>query len=139
MSQVETLKQGYEAFGRGDIDAAFANFADDCVFRGTSDLIPAGGTYHGMDEIRGRWLQEFGATWEDFRMSTDEFLESGNTIVTLGTARGRLRGTDEEIKAPFAHVWRYNDEGKVVEASFFGDSARVFQAIQQRDEASATA
>lgn len=37
MSQenVDALRQGYEAFARGDLDAAFQNFADDIVWRGT--------------------------------------------------------------------------------------------------------
>ena len=29
MSNADTLREGYEAFGRGDLDAAVQNFADD--------------------------------------------------------------------------------------------------------------
>jgi len=33
MSNTDTLKQGYEAFGRGDLDGATENFADDIAGR----------------------------------------------------------------------------------------------------------
>ena len=136
MSQenVQALKEGYEAFQRGDMDAAFRTFADDITVRGGSDLIPAGGTYHGIEEVRGRWLQEFGATFADFRMATEEFIDAGDTLVVLGTARARLQGSDEEIKNPFCHVWRYSGD-KVTEARFYGDSARTLEAIQQLQKA----
>ena len=134
MSQenVQVLKQGYEAFQRGDFDAAFANFADDVVVRGGSDSIPAGGTYHGLDELRGRWLQEFGATYADFRMTIEETIDAGDWTVVLGTSRGQLQKTSEELKSPFCHVWRWKGD-KIVEARFFTDSARLLSAIQNLD------
>jgi uncharacterized protein len=130
MSQenVDALRQGYEAFERGDIDAAFENFADDIVWRGTGESVPGGGTYHGVDEIRNKWLPEFAANYQDFRQSAEETLDCGDYVVVLGTSRATVGG--QEIKAPFCHVWKYSGD-KVVEATFYGDSAEVLQALQQ--------
>jgi uncharacterized protein len=132
MSQanVDALRNGYEAFASGDIDAAFQNFADDIVWRGNSDLVPAGGTYNGIDEIKNKWLPEFAANFQDFRQSADELLDCGDWVVALGTSRATVAG--QEIKSSFCHLWKYSD-GKIVEARFFGDSAPVFQALQAQE------
>jgi uncharacterized protein len=127
---VKALSQGYDAFARGDIDAAFANFADDIVWRSTGESVPGGGTYHGVDEIRNKWLPEFGATYQNFRQSPAETLDCGDHVVVLGTSRATVGG--QEIKADFCHVWKFSGD-KVVEASFFGDSAQVLQALQKAE------
>ena len=127
---VEALRQGYEAFDRGDFDTAFATFADDVVWRSTGESVPGGGTYHGVDEIRNKWLPEFGATYQDFRQSATETLDCGDHVVVLGTSRATVGG--QEIKAPFCHVWKYSGD-KVVEATFFGDTAQAFQALQRQE------
>ena len=132
MSQenVDALRNGYEAFASGNIDEAFQAFADDIVWRGTGDSVPGGGTYHGIDEVKNKWLPEFAATYQDFRQSADELLDCGDYVVALGTSRATVAG--QEIKARFCHVWKYSGD-KVVEATFFGDTAPAFQALQRQE------
>ena len=129
---LEVVKVGYAAFSRGDLDAAFAALDLDCVIRAGTGMIPAGGDYHGKREIFGRWLPELIANYEDLRFLADSWIDARETIVVTGTLRTRLRGTAEEIKAPFCHVWRFR-EGKVVEARLFTDTAVTLQAVQLRD------
>ena len=98
MSQenVDALREGYEAFSSGDIDAAFENFADDIVWRSIGELIPAGGTYNGIDEVRNKWLPEFAATFQDFNQSVDEILDCGDYVIGLGTSRATVAGQEIE-------------------------------------------
>jgi ketosteroid isomerase-like protein len=132
MSQenVEALRQGYDAFTRGDMEAAFANFADDIVWHGTGESVPAGGTYQGIEEVRGKWLPEFAATYQDFSQSVDELLDCGDHVVALGTSKATIGG--QEIEGPFCHVWKYSGD-KVIEASFFGDTGQVLQALEGQE------
>ena len=132
MSQenVQALREGYEAFGRGDIDAAFATFADDIVWKGNSDLVPAGGTYHGIDEIKSKWLPEFGANFQDFRQEIQEVIDAGEYVIVLGTSRATVAG--QQIKDSFCHVWKFSGD-KATEATFFGDNAQVLQALQKQE------
>jgi ketosteroid isomerase-like protein len=133
MSQenVDALKQGYEAFASGDIDAAFATFADDIVWKGTGDSVPAGGTYNGIDEVKNRWLPEFAANYQDFRQNIEELIDAGDCVIGLGTSRSTVGG--QEIKTDICHVWKYNAEGKVTEAQFFGDTGQVALALQAQE------
>ncbi len=129
MSQenLETLRNGYAAFSSGNIDAAFENFADEIVWKGTGESVPGGGTYNGIDEVRNKWLPEFAATFQDFSQSVDELLDCGDYVIALGTSRATVAG--QVIDGPFCHVWKYSG-GKVVEASFFSDTAPVYRALQ---------
>ena len=131
MSQenVEALRNGYEAFSSGNIDVAFENFADDIVWSGTSELVPSSGTYNGIDEVRSKWLPEFAATFQDFSQSVDELLDCGDYVIALGTSRATVAG--EEIEGPFCHVWKYSGD-KIVEATFFSDTAPAYKALQSQ-------
>jgi len=134
MSQqnVDALRGGYEAFGRGDLDAAFANFADDIVWRGTGELVPGGGSYHGVDEIRNKWLPEFGSTFQNFSQSVEELIDAGDHVVVLGTSSATVGG--EQISAPFCHVWKFSGD-KIVKASFYGDTAQAYRALEKQGAA----
>ena len=128
------LTEAYEAFSRGDMEAAFANLDEECVFRTGSELTPSGGTYHGKQEIMGRWLPALGATFENLRLSIDETIGEGDSICVCGTIRSTVAGRD--IKSPFSHVWHYRD-GKVVDATFLSHDAEVYAAVQAREAAPA--
>lgn len=131
MSQenVDALREGYEGFSRGDVDAAFENFADDIVWRSIGESVPAGGTYNGIEEVRDKWLPEFAANYQDFSQSVDELLDCGDTVVALGTSQANVGG--QQIDEPFCHIWKYSGD-KLVEATFFGDTAQTLQALEKQ-------
>ena len=131
MSQenVEALRNGYEAFSSGNIDAAFENFADDIVWNGTGELVPGGGTYNGIDEVKNKWLPEFTATFQDFSQSVDEILDCGDYVIGLGTSHATVAG--QQIETSFCHVWKYSGD-KIVEATFFGDTAPAYKALESQ-------
>ena len=133
MSQenVDALRNGYEAFSSGNIDAAFENFADDIVWRGTGESVPGGGTYNGVDEVRSKWLPEFAATFQDFSQSVDEVLDCGDYVIALGTSRATVAGN--EIEGAFCHVWKWSG-GKVAEATLYGDTAPAYKALQSQSQ-----
>ena len=52
MSNTDTLKQGYEAFGRGDLDGVTQNFADDIRWENPeAQQVPNNGTTVGKDNV----------------------------------------------------------------------------------------
>jgi ketosteroid isomerase-like protein len=130
MSQenLDALKAGYEAFSRGDIDAAFANFADDIVWEGTNDKVPAGGTYRGLDAVKGEWLKDVAESFEEFTVTPEEFVEGGDVIVMIGEGHAKLKN-GATVDGDVCHVWRFSGD-KVTAAKFFGDSAAVLEAMQ---------
>jgi len=105
---IEALRSGYEAFNNGDADGLQRVFADDIRWEGVNSTeLPGGGTFEGKQEVL-QMLGEIADTWERFSARPDEFFEDGDTVVVLGHNEGTTK-QGEDVKVPFAHVWRMRD------------------------------
>ena len=122
----ETLKQGYEAFGRGDLDAAVEPFADDIRWENPeASQLPHSGAHEGKDAVKNLFV-EFTQSWESFEIIPDEFIESGDTVVVL--SHGNAKGSAKEVKLPWVHIWRFSD-GQVTEVQALTDTALAAEAL----------
>ena len=130
---VETLKQGYEAFSKGDIETAFEPFDDNIEWIGVSELLPAGGRFKGKKAVTEQWLGEVAENFESFTANAEEFCDSGDYVFVLGTGSSKLKGGDS-VESPFVHVWKFQD-GKAISANFFTDSAQGLKALQAAGKA----
>jgi ketosteroid isomerase-like protein len=128
MSNSDTLKQGYEAFGRGDLDGATENFADDVRWENPeAPQIPNSGVTQGRDDVK-QLFAELGNYWESFTIVPDEFIESGDTVVVLIHSEAKGKDSGKEVKLPWVHIWRFSD-GKVVEVQALTDTALAADAL----------
>lgn len=124
MSNVDTARAAYEAFGRGDLEALKNDFAEDAVWV-TSDELPLGGETRGRDAIISNFAQ-IPNYWSSFSVEPDEFIDAGDWVVVRGTQRA---GNDNgSFEAPFAHLLQYRD-GKTVRGEFFTDSAKAAKLL----------
>jgi ketosteroid isomerase-like protein len=129
MSQnVDTIRQGYEAFGRGDLQAATQNFDDDISWENPdAPQLPNPGVTKGKDAVL-QAFQEIPQNWDDFRVTPDEFIDGGETVVVLGHTEARGKSTGKDLKVPFVHVWRMSD-GKVSRVQLLTDTALAADAL----------
>ena len=126
MSNVDTAKAAYEAFGSGDMETLGGYFAEDATWE-SSDEIPNGGTTNGRDEI----LANFGRipdTWSEFSVSPEDFIDGGDKVVIRGTQRGTAPGGGS-FEASYLHLMEFNDDGKVTSGLFVTDSAKAAKAL----------
>jgi ketosteroid isomerase-like protein len=127
-TNVEILRSGYEAFGRGDIEGITENFAEDIEFVGpNSQRMPGAGTHRGRDAVRAL-LAGMRERWDDQTWSPDEFVSEGETIVVLGHMEGRAKATGMQVKVPFVHIWRMSG-GKATRGQALTDTAVVAEAL----------
>jgi uncharacterized protein len=123
MSNVDTARSAYEAFGRGDLAALQNDFAEDAVWY-TSEELPLGGETRGREAIMGNFAQ-IPNYW--FSVEPSEFIDAGDTVVVLGTQRA---GNDKgSFESPFAHVMKYDGDGKLVRGEFHADSAKAAKLL----------
>jgi len=66
--------------------------------------------------------------WDGLSVVPDEFVEDGDAVVALGHLEGRAKESGEQVKVPFAHVWRLSD-GKVERAQILEDTAVLAKAL----------
>jgi uncharacterized protein len=125
MSNVDTARAAYEAFGKGDLEALENDFAEDAVWV-TSDELPLGGEVRGRDEILGNFAQ-IPNYWSSFSVEPEEFIDGGDWVVVRGIQRA---GNDEgSFEAPFVHLLRYDENGKTARGEFYGDSAKAAKLL----------
>ena len=128
MSNTDTLKQGYEAFGRGDLDGATENFADDIRWENPeASQVPNNGVTEGRDAVK-QLFADLANHWESFSIVPDEFIESGDTVVVLSHAEAKGKQTGKEVKLPWVHIWRFSD-GKATEVQALTDTALAADAL----------
>ncbi|HEY2335528.1 MAG TPA: nuclear transport factor 2 family protein [Solirubrobacterales bacterium] len=124
MSNVDTARSAYEAFGRGDLEALKEMMAEDSAWL-TSDELPLGGETQGRDAIVGNFAQ-IPNYWSSFSVEPKEFIDAGEWVVIRGTQRA---GTDSDsFEAPFAHLMKFAD-GKLVRGEFYADSAKAAKVL----------
>ena len=125
MSNVDSARSAYEAFGKGDLAALKDSFAEDAVWV-TSDELPLGGSVQGRDAIIGNFAQ-IPNYWTSFSVEPEEFIDAGEYVVVRGTQRA---GNDKgSFEAPFLHLLRFGDDGKTVRGEFFTDSAKAAKLL----------
>lgn len=125
---IARLRRFYEAFNRGDFDAA-AEIADlNIEFRrprGQPLLV-------GADALRG-WMQP--DAFEEQQLEALEFRVNGNRALVRSHARGRGAGSGIEVDVDFWTVWTLNDDGLATRLEFFLDTqeAEALEAAGLRE------
>jgi ketosteroid isomerase-like protein len=125
MSNVDTARSAYEAFGRGDLEALRDMLAEDSTWL-TSDELPLGGETRGRDAI----IEDFAQIpkyWTSFSVEPEEFIDAGDWVVVRGTQRAGNDGGSFE--APFAHLIKFDADGKIVRGEFYADSAKAAKVL----------
>ena len=127
MSNVDTLRQGYEAYGRGDLETAMADWHDDVRWEGSeSTRIPGNGVHEGKQAIAGS-LMETVQAYDSFSVTPDEFIEDGDTVVALGHTEAS-KG-DKNAKVPFVHIFRFEGD-KVKRIQILTDTAVAAELLE---------
>ena len=103
-------------------------WTDDFYWQGPDyEPLPHSGGFQGPGAVF-EMFGELTEHWEGLSVVPDEFVEEGNTVVALGHVEGRAKATGEQVKAPFAHVWRLAD-GKAERVQILEDTAVLARAI----------
>jgi ketosteroid isomerase-like protein len=131
MSQenVEIVRAAYDAYNRGDLDAALKDAAPEFELDWTRAVGPQRGVYR-LDQIRA-FLVDFLEAFESTRVEPDEFVEAEDQVVVPQT--GYIRGRDGiEVTARVALVWIIRD-GAIVRICLYQQKHEALEAAGLRE------
>lgn len=128
MSNLDSVKQVYQAFAKGDIFAVLG-FLNSEIDWTEAEGFPYGGTYHGPKAVLEGVFMRLGSEWNGFAAVPDEYIDAGDVVVALGKYSGVYKATGKSFQASFAHVWRVQD-GKAIRFTQYVDSLLVHRALQ---------
>lgn len=124
---VEFLKGLYAAFGRGDVPAVLAGWADDIEWHEAKGM-PYGGVYRGGDAVVANVFGPITTDVEGFAVTPEEFVGSGDTVAALVRYTGTGKVTGKTLDVPVVHVWDIRD-GKVTRFRQFIDTVKFAEVV----------
>jgi ketosteroid isomerase-like protein len=125
---LDLVRRGYDAFGRGDIPGLLALFDEEIqwVTPGPPELATS-----GRRTGRQAVAEFFGSVNEVFdiqRFEPREFIAQGERVVVLGSETARVRATGTTLELDWVHAFTMRN-GKVVAFQEFFDTAAVVAAM----------
>jgi ketosteroid isomerase-like protein len=122
---IQTIKDAYAAFSRGDLPSVLGAFDDGIqwITPGNSDLA---GERNGKEEVTGffRTLKE---RWDFLAFEPAEYIPSGDRVVALGRYEVRSRQTGRTVASHWAMVWTFRN-GKAVRFQEYTDTSALESA-----------
>jgi uncharacterized protein len=126
-TEVELLRQSYEALNDGDVEAPLAALDADAIWRESAEL-PGADVVRGRSEIEA-FLGEFLETWSSFQQEIEEIRVKGDQVAVLLHMRGVGRVSGAEIDTRYGHVWTMRD-GRGVGVDAYRDQAMALRALE---------
>jgi ketosteroid isomerase-like protein len=128
---VEIVRRAFEAWNRGDAEAATAVLDPDVEWRLPPNFPDAEG-WRGRDEVV-EGLTAIAGSWDEFRVEVQELIDAGERVVALVRFHGRaaITGLDLEGVSVDGQVWTIRD-GRAVAIQMFNGSAAALQAAGLR-------
>ena len=120
---ISGLRRAYEAFNRGDFDAAIELAHPDIKF-----VRPGGQTpMRGADAFRA-WMEP--DAFESQQLEAREFRVQGNNVLVRQHALARGAGSGIEMEIEAWTLWTFDDDGLVTRAEGFlpHQDAEAFEA-----------
>jgi ketosteroid isomerase-like protein len=124
---VEIVRQGFDAFAVGGVEAALDSFAPDVVLYPFPEW-PGPSEYRGHDGVRtllGEWFENF----DDFGIEVHEIRDAGDKVVGLAETVGRIKGSGLPIRQPLGVVYWDFRNGKIGEGGNFLTWREALEAV----------
>lgn len=125
---VQTLREGYAAFGRGDVPAVLGMMAEDVTWTSPASL-PFGGTFRGRPGVAA-FFTSLPVHFAELSVTPDRFVADDDVVVVLGHHAGRTTA-GQPFELPFSHVWTFRD-GMAAEFAEHLDTAALNAALTGR-------
>ena len=126
-SDIDSLRRGYEAFNRRDLEGLLAFFHADATWIPSYSAWGEGRVYHGHEGV-GRLFEDMERDWQEFQSEPEEFRQVGDWILVLGYVRAIPKEGGREIRSPTAWIWEMHD-GKAKRLQAYTDPRRALEAL----------
>ena len=124
---IQTVKDAYAAFGRGDVATILAMLAPDVSWElEAPSEISIAGIRKGPEGVKG-FFQAIANDHADPKLEITEYFSSADGVATFGRYKCTLRKNGKRLDSPVAHLFKFRD-GKIVRFVDFTDTAAYLEA-----------
>ncbi len=108
---VQTIREAYAAFNRGDIEAVLAVMDPAVEWKEPGGGNAPAGTFNGPQSVGQQVFAAVPENFDEFGATPEEFKDQGDTIVVAGRFTGKAK-SGARLDAGFEHVYEMRN-GKV--------------------------
>lgn len=124
---VERVRQGIDAFNRGDINAVIEGVHPQIEWH-VPPLVPEQTVYHGHEGVRAL-MKSLEESFDEMHLEVEEMIDAGEQVMLLAAVCGHGRESGIEVKTPsFGWVWTFRDE-KPVLVEVYPNRAETLAAV----------
>lgn len=124
------VEQAYNNFKSGDIEGLLNLMSDDITWTlPEMEGVPFAGARTGRASV-AEFFQSVGASQDNVSFEPRELIAEGDRVIALGSYAWRVKASNREFSADFAHVWTIRD-GKVIDFREYMDTAACIAAHQK--------
>ena len=127
LTPLETVRRYYEALVPGRRADLMDLLDPHFVLELPPGLVGCAATYNGLKEYIQDFLFAFYGAF-DVHLHPEEFIASGDRVVTLGRMTGQAIPRGTPVDVTFAHAFTVR-KGMIIHARFYADTAILCQAI----------
>jgi len=125
------VKEFYDSFVRGDIDAVIATLSEDLDWRESENFLlgdrnPYLSPAAVVEGVFSRIAREF----KDYEAGPTELIDAGDVVVAVGRSKGVMASTGKPFDAQYMHVVRVSG-GKIVSFHQLIDTLEVWRSQQK--------
>jgi uncharacterized protein len=133
MSQenVEIVRQAIDAYNREAFEEAIAWMDPEIEWDMSRVEVPDPEVYRGFDGLQ-TFHNVWKESWEWLELEPQDFIETGEQVVTLVRQIGRGRLSGAEVEQRFAQLWTLRD-GKIVRMEMYPDKESALEAAGLRE------
>ena len=126
---IQTVKDAYAAFGRGDVATILSMLAPDVSWEleGPAEISFAG-IRKGPEAVKG-FFQALANDQADPKLEITEYFSSADGVATFGRYKCMLKKNGKHVDSPVAHLFKFRD-GKIVRFVDHVNTAAYLEAAQ---------
>ena len=123
--KIQTVRDAFDAFKRGDLKAISDGWTDDFVWHARGSVF--GGDFKGKEAALGaiaRYPQEL----QDIKLDIHDIVANDKHVVALVNTSSKRSGKTYEDQ--IVYIFHINDQGKTTEAWIIADTEQAKNAFQ---------
>jgi hypothetical protein len=133
LENVQVVKEGYAAFGRGDVPGLLALMAEDVEWIIPGAGLPLAGTYRGPEGV-ANFFQKLSAEAEILDFQPREFVADGDRVLVVGWQRFKVKATNRTAETDWIMAFTVRN-GKVANFREYNDTKAIASAYESAAQA----
>jgi ketosteroid isomerase-like protein len=124
--RIKPVRDGFEAFTRGDLQTVGEQFTDDAVWHGAGTT-NFGGDHQGKEAVMANILN-FAQSYQSIEMKAHDFVANDKHVIALVDTSVERNG--KTYKSREAYVFHVNDDARISEAWAITDTEQLKASLE---------